>query len=100
MTRACAGPSVAATGTVSGRRNTLSRMPAPSVPLLLVLDGNSLIHRAYHAAPLGRLADRDGRPMWALHGLVGYVARAAARLRPDAVLVGFDCPDHSARKVD
>ena len=75
-------------------------MPAPSVPLLLVLDGNSLLHRAYHAAPLGRLADRDGRPMWALHGLVGYVARAAARLRPDAVLVGFDCPDHSARKAD
>jgi 5'-3' exonuclease len=75
-------------------------MPAPSVPLLLVLDGNSLLHRAYHAAPLGRLSDHDGRPMWALHGLIGYAARAAARLRPDGVLVGFDCPDHSARKAD
>jgi len=31
---------------------------------------------------------------------VGYVARAAARLRPDAVLVGFDCPDESVRKQE
>jgi 5'-3' exonuclease len=72
----------------------------PAAPLLLVLDGNSLLHRAYHAAATGRLEDLDGRPVWALKGLVGYVARAAARLRPDAVLVGFDCPDHSARKAD
>jgi DNA polymerase-1 len=70
----------------------------PSVPLLLVLDGNSLLHRAYHAAATGRLVDRDGQPVWALKGLIGYVARAAARLRPDAVLVGFDCPEHSVRK--
>jgi 5'-3' exonuclease len=67
------------------------------VPLLLVLDGNNLLHRAYHAAPTGRLLDRAGRPVWALKGLVGYVARAAAQVRPDAVMVGFDCPEHSAR---
>jgi DNA polymerase-1 len=71
-----------------------------SAPLLLVLDGNSLTHRAYHAAPIGRLVDGDGRGVWALHGLIGYVARAAARLRPDAVLVGFDCPDESVRKAE
>ncbi len=75
-------------------------MPAPAVPLLLVLDGNSLLHRAYHAAATGRLLDYEGRPVWALKGLVTWVARAAARLRPDAVVVGFDCPDHSVRKVD
>ncbi|HEY2668932.1 MAG TPA: 5'-3' exonuclease H3TH domain-containing protein [Rugosimonospora sp.] len=75
-------------------------MPPSPTPLLLVLDGNSLLHRAYHAAATGRLLDRSGRPVWALKGLVGYVARAAARLRPDAVVVGFDCPHHSARRVD
>jgi DNA polymerase-1 len=75
-------------------------VPVPPAPLLLVLDGNSLLHRAYHAAALGQLEDRYGRPVWALHGLVLTLARAAARLRPDAVLVGFDCPDHSVRKVD
>ncbi len=65
-----------------------------------MLDGNSLLHRAYHAAATGELRDDAGLPVWALKGLVGYVARAAARLRPDAVLVGFDCPDHSARRED
>jgi DNA polymerase-1 len=75
-------------------------VPASSAPLLLVLDGNSLLHRAYHAAATGRHLDSDGRPVWALKGLIGYVARTAALLRPDAVLVGFDCPDHSVRKVD
>jgi DNA polymerase-1 len=75
-------------------------MSAPAVPLLLSVDGNSLLHRAYHAAATGRLLDGDGRPVWALKGLVGFIARAAARLRPDALLVGFDCPDHSVRKAD
>jgi 5'-3' exonuclease len=70
------------------------------VPTLLVLDGNSLVHRAYHAgAAEGQLSD-DGRPIWALRGLVGYLARAAAQLQPDAVIVGFDCPVSSARRVD
>jgi 5'-3' exonuclease len=71
-----------------------------SSPLLLVLDGNSLLHRAYHAGSADGLLDRYGRPVWALRGLVGYIARAAAHLRPDAVVVGFDCPDDSARKSD
>jgi len=75
-------------------------VPAPSVPLLLTVDGNSLLHRAYHAAATGRLLDTGGRPVWALKGLIGYLARAAALLRPDAMVVGFDCPDDSARKVD
>jgi DNA polymerase-1 len=72
----------------------------PSAPLLLVLDGNSLVHRAYHAGAAEGHRDRDDRPIWALRGLVGYLARAAGQLRPDAVVVGFDCPDDSARKAD
>jgi 5'-3' exonuclease len=68
-------------------------------PLLLVLDGNSLLHRAYHAAATGFLLDQGDRPVWALKGLIGYLAKAAARLRPDAVRVGFDCPDESTRKA-
>ena len=63
-----------------------------------MLDGNSLLHRAHHAAATGLLLDQLGRPVWAIKGLIGYIARAAARLRPDAVIVGFDCPEHSARR--
>jgi DNA polymerase-1 len=69
--------------------------------LLLVLDGNSLTHRAYHAAgDAERVADGGGPPVWALRGLIGFVARAAAKLRPDALLVGFDCPVSSVRKAE
>jgi DNA polymerase-1 len=72
----------------------------PPAPLLLVLDGNSLLHRAYHAGSAEGQVNAEGQPIWALRGLVGYLARAAAQLRPDAVVVGFDCPDDSARRVD
>ncbi|WP_020523907.1 5'-3' exonuclease [Catelliglobosispora koreensis] len=74
-------------------------MPATRAPLLLVADGNSLLHHAHHAAAIEGARDHIGRPVWALKGLVGYLARAAAQLRPDAVIVGFDCPDYSARKA-
>lgn len=70
------------------------------MPTLVAFDGNSLMHRAYHAAATGRHVDDWGSPVWAIKGLVGYIARAAAQLRPDAVLVGFDCTDTSARKAD
>ncbi|GAA2479612.1 5'-3' exonuclease [Winogradskya humida] len=72
----------------------------PELPLLLVLDGNSLLHRAYHAGAGDGWVDQAGRPVWALRGLVGYIARAAAYLRPDALIVGFDCPHDSARRAD
>jgi DNA polymerase-1 len=75
------------------------RVP-PAAPLLLVLDGNSLLHRAYHAGAAEGHLSPDGRPVWALRGLVGYLARAAAQLRPDAVVVGFDCPSESARRTE
>jgi hypothetical protein len=41
---------------------------APPAPLLLVIDGNSLLHRAYHAAATGRLRGDDGSPAAALIG--------------------------------
>jgi 5'-3' exonuclease len=72
----------------------------PPAPLLLVLDGNSLLHRAYHAGAAEGLLSGDGDPVWALRGLIGYLARGTAQLRPDAVLIGFDCPVSSARRED
>jgi 5'-3' exonuclease len=71
-----------------------------AAPLLLAVDGNSLLHRAYHAGFDQGLTDDRGRPVWAIRGMVSFVARAAARLRPDAVLIGFDCARESHRKAD
>ncbi|MGL5808893.1 MAG: 5'-3' exonuclease [Nocardioides sp.] len=67
-------------------------------PLLMAIDGNSLLHRAHHAHLDSDQRDRRGRPVWALRGLVTSIAAAAARLNPDAVLVGLDCDRDSWRK--
>jgi 5'-3' exonuclease len=62
-------------------------------PLLVALDGDGLVHRAFHGMGRGGGdldVDREGRPVWALRGLVTAVAATVARLRPHAVLVAFD----------
>src|SRR3954452_4721049 len=46
------------------------------------------------------LRDSQGRPIWALKGLVSFIATAAARLTPDALVIGFDSPGDSVRKAD
>ncbi|MEJ5947022.1 5'-3' exonuclease H3TH domain-containing protein [Pseudokineococcus basanitobsidens] len=71
---------------------------APDAPLLLAVDGNSLLHRAHHAHAAGDHRDAAGRPVWALRGVVTLIAGAAARLTPDALVVGFDCSTSSVRR--
>lgn len=70
-------------------------MPAP---LLLAVDGNSLLHRAHHAWADSMEFDDDGRPVWGLLGLVVAIAACAARCEPDAIVVGFDCGERSVRR--
>lgn len=75
--------------------------PDPSrPPLLLAVDGDGLLHRAHHALADGEHRDDDGRPVWALRGLVVAIATAVARLQPDALLVGFDSRVDPVRKAD
>lgn len=69
-------------------------------PLLLAVDGDGLVHRAYHGMVGSDHRDSAGRPVWALRGLVSFLAGATARLRPDALLVGFDSHVDSVRKAD
>jgi len=55
-----------------------------------VVDGNSLIHRAFHALPETMTAP-DGRPTNAAFGFVSMLVKLIADLRPDGVVVAFDC---------
>lgn len=64
----------------------------------MAIDGNSLLHRAHHAHGDSDQRDRRGRPVWGLRGLVTSIAGAAARLAPDAIVVGFDCDHDSWRR--
>lgn len=69
-----------------------------TVPVVLAIDGNSLVHRSYHAQARTGLHDADGRPAWAVRGLLMQLVAAVERIRPTSVVVGFDDPDASTRR--
>lgn len=60
--------------------------------VVLAVDGNSLVHRSYHAQA------HTGQPSWAVRGLLTQLVAAVERIRPVAVVVGFDDPDSSLRR--
>jgi 5'-3' exonuclease len=66
--------------------------------VLLAVDGNSLLHRSYHAQARTGLRSAEGRPMWAVRGLLSALVLAAERVCPDIIVVGFDDPDTSVRR--
>src|SRR5215212_6154888 len=78
--------------TCSGTARKLARqadygsraMPCP----LLLVDGDSMIFRAFFALP-DSIEGRDGRPVNALLGLVNLVLREVEEHRPRAVVVCF-----------
>ena len=58
---------------------------------LLLIDGNSLVFRAYHATAYGRLmTTSNGIPTNALFGFAQMVQKAITDFAPDEVLVAFD----------
>src|SRR5436309_6936799 len=65
--------------------------PAASRPLLVV-DGDSLAHRAYHALPKS-FRRAEGRPGNALLGFSNFIVRLWQAEEPRAVLVGWDSLD-------
>jgi exodeoxyribonuclease-3 len=67
---------------------------------LLVIDGDSFAHRAYHALPKNILRDR-GKPAGAILGFANMLLRFYQAERPRAVLVAWDtlgAPTYRHRK--
>jgi 5'-3' exonuclease len=62
------------------------------------VDGNSLVHRSFHALAGSGLRSTDGRPLWAVRGFCSQVFGALDRAGADALVVGFDDHTASARK--
>lgn len=69
------------------------------VPVLLAVDGNSLVHRSYHALAGTGMRTPAGAPIWAVRGLLSQLVAAADRICPTTIVVGFDDPDASIRRV-
>jgi 5'-3' exonuclease len=61
-------------------------------PTILAIDGNSLVHRSFHAQA------HSGQPAWAVRGLLTQLVAAVDRIRPDAVVIGFDDAQSSRRR--
>lgn len=55
---------------------------------LVIIDGNAIMHRAFHAMPA--LTTRDGEPINAVYGLVSMFLRIVQDLKPEAITVAFD----------
>lgn len=63
---------------------------------LLLIDANSLIHRAFHALP--PLNAPDGRATQALYGLSSILLKIWRETRPDYAAALFDRPEPTFRK--
>ena len=59
---------------------------------LLCVDGTNLLHRSYHALESTQLRDREGRAIWAAHGLVRTLAKYVEDMSPSSLVVAFDAP--------
>ena len=56
---------------------------------LAVIDGNSLLHRAFHALPVTMTAP-DGRPTNAAYGFISMLLKLTESFRPEGLIVAFD----------
>ncbi|MEI6501351.1 MAG: DNA polymerase I, partial [Armatimonadota bacterium] len=55
---------------------------------LILIDGNNLLHRAYHALPA--LSNAEGQPTGAVYGLVQMVLPLLEQEQPEQAVVAFD----------
>ena len=58
------------------------------MPRMVILDGNSLVYRAFYALP--PLTTADGRPTNVLHGFLTMLFRLEQEQQPDYWVVAFD----------
>lgn len=63
---------------------------------LLLIDANSLIHRAFHALP--PLTKKDGTPTQALYGVSSILLKLWREGKPDYAAACFDRPEPTFRK--
>lgn len=62
----------------------------------LIIDGNALLHRAYHALP--DFISKDGTHTNAVYGFITMLDKAIESFRPDSLVVCFDSKERTKRK--
>jgi len=64
---------------------------------LLIIDGNAIVHRAYHAYP--PLTDKKGLLINAVYGFFSMLIKVIEEVKPDFVTICFDRPAPTFRKT-
>lgn len=65
---------------------------------LLLVDGNSMLFRAYYATAYGKpMTSRSGIPTNAIYGFALMLQKAIDKVEPDYILVPFDAGKHTFR---
>ncbi len=62
---------------------------------LLIIDGNALLHRAYHALP--DFKSKDGKPTNAIYGFASVMHKVVHDMNPTHLLVCFDTKEPTFR---
>lgn len=62
---------------------------------LVLIDGNAVMHRAYHALP--PLTSPEGKPVHIVYGFVSMILKIFQALKPTHVAVAFDRPGPTFR---
>ncbi|PID69993.1 hypothetical protein CSB37_03995 [bacterium DOLZORAL124_38_8] len=69
--------------------------------LLVLLDGNALMHRAYHGMNRGFVPQYNGMPVGMVYGIALTLMNAIQVLNPDVLVVTFDTKEKTFRhKLD
>ncbi len=64
----------------------------------IVVDGNSVFHRAYHAIPY--LSTKNGETVNAVYGFSSIILRTIADLKPEKIVVAFDRAAPTFRHIE
>jgi len=62
---------------------------------VVLLDMHAILHRAYHALP--DFTSPTGEPTGALYGLVSFLLKIVAELKPDHMIAAYDLPEPTHR---
>src|SRR5271170_7975661 len=61
---------------------------AKTMKKLLLIDGNAILHRAYHALP--PLTNAQGEPIQAVYGFFSMLLNVLVDQKPEYLIVSFD----------
>ncbi|HLX40628.1 MAG TPA: DNA polymerase I, partial [Ktedonobacteraceae bacterium] len=66
--------------------------------VLMIIDGNAMIHRAFHAIPED-LTTKSGEPVNATYGFTTMLLKALGDIQPDYIAMTFDRPSPTFRHL-